>query len=193
MTRSSVFHGTMRQNSVIGEANRQILTPSIRLKRTVTSTPIEPPTGIAFPRNQSGSMPPAACANTVYPWGNTFIETKTPHANFMPDSSKEDDGWRWTNPVNAFPADTNGIYGMAGNVWEWCEDWYFNRAYDALKNRPSLNPCILQRDVPGLTHRVMRGGSYRNISDLLRASSRGNGLPQAYAPHVGFRCARNAN
>jgi len=99
------------------------------------------------------------------------------------------DPWIWSNPVEYFPPNDAGIYGMSGNVWEWCEDWYFNRAY--LQHRRKTNPCVTHKSAPGLTRRVMRGGSYRNGSDLLRCSSRGNGLPYASAPHVGFRCVRN--
>ena len=171
------------------------LQPAYKIKRDGSITTDRASDGYRLPTESEWEFAAGGMRKTAYPWGNTFdtATSSPPLANFMQRDGEKDDGWRWTNPVNAFPHDPNGLYGMAGNAWEWCEDWYFNRAYDALKNRSPLNPCIQQADVPGLTHRVMRGGSYRNTPDLLRTTSRGNGLPHAYAPHVGFRCARNAN
>ncbi len=170
------------------------LQPVYKINRDGSITTDRAANGYRLPTESEWEYAAGGIRKTAYPWGNTFsTTTSTPLANFMQRDGEKDDGWRWTNPVNAFPPDPNGIYGMAGNVWEWCEDWYFNRAYDALRNRSPLNPCIQQSDAPGLTNRVMRGGSYRNLPDLLRTASRGSGLPLAYAPHVGFRCARNAN
>ncbi len=169
------------------------LQPVYKIHRDGSITTDRAADGYRLPTESEWEFAAGGMRKTAYPWGNTFATTSVTLANFMQRDGEKDDGWRWTNPVNAFPPDPNGLYGMAGNSWEWCEDWYFNRAYDALKNRAPLNPCIQQADVPGLTHRVMRGGSYRNTPDLLRTASRGNGLPHAYAPHVGFRCARNAN
>ena len=100
------------------------------------------------------------------------------------------DPWMWTCPVKYFPPNSIGLYGMSGNAWEWCQDWYFSRAY--LQLRQSRNPRVRYDSAPGLTRRVMRGGSYRNTTDMLRCASRGNGIPFAFAPHVGFRCARSA-
>ncbi|MBT3192686.1 MAG: SUMF1/EgtB/PvdO family nonheme iron enzyme, partial [Verrucomicrobia bacterium] len=97
-----------------------------------------------------------------------------------------------TNPVKVFPANALGIYGLGGNVWEWCEDWYFAQAYAAMQNRNIGNPCFDSHDATGLTRRVMRGGSFRNDLDLLRCASRGSGHPLAFSNHVGFRCVRNA-
>ncbi len=126
-----------------------------------------------------------------YPWG---ITSQPYHrlANYHQEDTETSDSWTWTNPVRLFPPNALGIYGLAGNVWEWCQDLYFDRAYAALQNRTVHNPCISHESAPSLSRRVMRGGSFRNELDLLRCSSRGNGIPYAYAPHVGFRCVRNA-
>jgi formylglycine-generating enzyme required for sulfatase activity len=176
-------------------SRKSSLQPTYKINRDGSITTDRAANGYRLPTESEWEFAAGGMRSTAYPWGNAFAtaDTAKPLANGMQRDGEKDDGWRWTNPVHAFPPDPNGIYGMAGNVWEWCEDWYFDRAYDALKNRSQRNPCIQQADVPGLTHRVMRGGSYRNTSDLLRTASRGSGLPLAYAPHVGFRCARNAN
>ncbi len=135
-------------------------------------------------RNRGGS--------SQYPWSPTSGETSARLANYRQRDTEANDGWEWTCPVKAFPANDLGIFGLGGNVWEWCEDWYFDRAYSALQNRTIHNPCITLDSSTSLTRRVMRGGSFRNNLDLLRCTSRGNGLPYAFASHVGFRCVRNA-
>jgi len=111
-------------------------------------------------------------------------------ANYKDSSTN--DKWRWTNPVREFPPNELGIYGLSGNVWEWCEDWYFDKAYASLQNRKTHNPCITPDNAPVLNRRVMRGGSFRNNREWLRCTSRGNGPPYAFSNHVGFRCVRNA-
>ena len=107
-------------------------------------------------------------------------------------NSDDGDSWRWTCPVKTFAPNELGLFGMGGNVWEWCQDWYFKHAYSSRKRGARLNPCVNMDDAVGLTRRVMRGGSYKNGLDMLRCTSRGNGLPLASSSHVGFRCARNS-
>ena len=127
-----------------------------------------------------------------YPWGSVAGPEAAQSANYRQRDNEVNDSWAWTCPVRTFPKNDLGIYGLGGNVWEWCEDWYFDRAYFALQNRTAHNPCITQDRYPPLTRRVMRGGSFRNGIDLLLCTARGNGLPYAFANHVGFRCVRNA-
>ncbi len=127
-----------------------------------------------------------------YPWSAASGKRSIAAANYRQRDSGVSDGWEWTCPVKEFAANELRIYGLGGNVWEWCEDWYFDQAYAALRNLAPHNPCITLNSAVGLTRRVMRGGSFRNDLDLLRCASRGNGLPYAFSNHVGFRCVRNA-
>ena len=129
--------------------------------------------------------------NNIYAW-NIKSTQHTALANYYQTSSAND-RWTWTNPVQAFLANGLGIFGLSGNVWEWCEDLYFDMAYSSLQNNTVRNPCITHDSAPGLTRRVMRGGSFKNRLDLLRCTSRGNGQPYAFSNHVGFRCVRNGD
>ncbi|TFH13719.1 MAG: formylglycine-generating enzyme family protein, partial [Lentisphaerales bacterium] len=134
----------------------------------------------------------SAGKDVIYPWGDeTDPEKLVTLANFNPRAGSPRDLWEWTNPVKTFPANRSMLHGMAGNVWEWCQDCYYDKAYSAISRHRNMNPCIKFEDVAGLTMRVMRGGSFHNELDMLRCSSRGGGPPRASNTRVGFRCARN--
>ncbi len=127
----------------------------------------------------------------IYPWGDeNDPETLAESANFQ--HSITDTVWPWTTPVKTYPPNALGLYDMAGNVWEWCEDWYYDQAYQTILRMQRFNPLVLADSVPELIHRVMRGGSFANAADMLRCASRGHGLPQRSANRVGFRTVRNA-
>ena len=70
------------------------------------------------------------------------------------------------------------LYDMLGNVWEWCTDWY--GIYD------SKLPVGPEKG----THKVCRGGSYTNFSNILTPNYRGKEMPGTIKPNVGFRVAR---
>jgi formylglycine-generating enzyme required for sulfatase activity/predicted MPP superfamily phosphohydrolase len=112
----------------------------------------------------------------LYPWGE---EWQADHCN-----SDECDLDR-TSPVGIFPAGESpyGCLDMAGNVWEWCADWY---GEDYYKESPDSNPCG-----PGDgSNRVYRGGSWGYSRQLCRGASRGWGHPVNRGRDLGFRLAR---
>jgi eukaryotic-like serine/threonine-protein kinase len=118
----------------------------------------------------------------TYPWGNENLNCNL--ANY----------WGHTNgcigdtaEVGSYPAGASpyGALDMAGNVWEWVNDW-FDGGYYALA--PSENPA---GPLSG-SNRVIRGGSWYYFDDLVRAARRYNFGPGYSAYGVGFRCAVSA-
>ena len=120
----------------------------------------------------------------IYPWGNEWDETKC--ANYA--NSGAENSIRGTHPVGSFLTGVSpyGVMDMAGNVWEWCEDWYGGNYYEI---SPTKNPT---GPVKGDLH-VLRGGSwdinYYSTNDGNRGAYRYYGTPNNYYASTGFRCA----
>ena len=123
-------------------------------------TPRGPASG--SPPRPSGRRPRAAPTGASYPWGRAEPDRST-RANY----GKAHGG---TTPVGAFPdgASPYGVLDLAGNVWEWCED-YDDPSFYA--DGPSHNPrnTRLPRKKPLM---VMRGGSWMYGARSLRTLSR---------------------
>jgi formylglycine-generating enzyme required for sulfatase activity len=139
-----------------------------------------------------------------YAWGNEL----RPHGRFMantfqghfPDHDRGSDGFGGLAPVAQFPANRYGLYDVAGNVWEWCSDWYRPDYYASLAalGRTAQNPKGPADSVapaePGVPKRVQRGGSFLCTSELCTrylVGARGRGEPSSSTNHVGFRCVRH--
>ena len=100
-----------------------------------------------------------------------------------------------TTPVGTYPPDANGLYDMAGNVWEWCLDEY-NPDFYAIS--PSDNPLaggtmdnILSDWTNVKTARVLRGGSWVSNAKFVRVSDRTRFTPKITNKARGFRCVKS--
>jgi formylglycine-generating enzyme required for sulfatase activity len=119
-----------------------------------------------------------AGSNTRYAWGD---EPGTGNANC------NGCGGAWilqAAPVGSFPPNAFGIHDMEGNVWEWVEDIW----HDSFQGTPADGSAWLQDGDP--TYRVIRGGSWHNETELLRAAVRVERHRKVQFDTLGFRVAR---
>jgi formylglycine-generating enzyme required for sulfatase activity len=133
-----------------------------------------------------------------YVWGDTLTPGGKWQANNwqgrFPAENSALDGYPRLAPVASFPPNGFGLYDMAGNVWEWCSDWY-RPGYEASREAPIVNPKGPDSShdpmEPGVPKRVHRGGSFL-CSDLYCTrylpGARGKGEVDSAAAHLGFRC-----
>ena len=129
-------------------------------------------------------------------WGNAAFSAKRPQANIwqgdFPGKNLVQDGYAETAPVMHFTPNGFGLYDMAGNVWEWCRDWYRPDAYlHSAKKNPHGPPNGYDPDEPGVPKRVLRGGSFMCADCYCkgyRPSARMKSSPDTGLFHAGFRC-----
>jgi len=137
--------------------------------------------------------------NKAYSWGTEDVEKIKPKANtwqgHFPDINTEWDGFNKLAPVKSFAPNGYGLYDIAGNIWEWCSDWYRADYYEQLANKISVNPTgpasAYDPDEPTIPKRVTRGGSFlchASYCSSYRVSARMKTSPDTGLEHTGFRC-----
>jgi formylglycine-generating enzyme len=116
-----------------------------------------------------------------FPWGN--VEPTAKHLNY----SQQWIGEKTLMPVGSYEAGKSpyGLYDMAGNVWEWVNDWYDAHYYE---KSPNKNPKGPEKG----TKRVLRGSGWQNETPTVRIFTRVESDPTMRNESTGFRCARDA-
>ena len=127
----------------------------------------------------------------TYPWGDELMPGGRHMCNVwqgtFPDLDLAEDGFSAPAPVDAFAPNGFGLYTVAGNVWEWCADYF-----DAQWHRTAtpVNPV----GPPSGATRVMKGGSYLchvSFCFRYRNAARTANTPESATGNIGFRVARD--
>lgn len=137
----------------------------------------------------------------IYPWGNEPVAPD--RANYwqgdFPYRNIVEDGFEGVAPVKSFPPNSYGLYDMAGNVWQWTNDWFHANYYSQLPaDKITKNPLGPQNSYdpmePGVPKKSIRGGSFLCNDSYCagyRASSRMKTSPDSGMSHLGFRCVKD--
>jgi formylglycine-generating enzyme required for sulfatase activity len=136
----------------------------------------------------------------IYPWGNEPATCE--RAVYEEPLGKKGCGTDTTADVGSRPVGRYGLYDMAGNSWEWVNDWKAD-CYQGCKNA-----CGADCDGPdprgpcgggpaacaGFRHKVLKGGSWFFGADRMRGAERRGVSPSNRGPHrLGFRCAKTVS
>ena len=145
-----------------------------------------------------------------FTWGDDRLPSGTRMANTwdgpdFPWRTNAADGWVRTTAVGSYPPNGVGLYDMAGNVWEWTDDWYTS-AHPADADKPCCVPANPRGgDIDGsydpdqpqfpIARKVIKGGSHLCADTYCmryRPAARRPQMIDTGMSHVGFRCVRRA-
>lgn len=132
-------------------------------------------------------------AQSRFPWGDELAPRGRWQCNIwqgtFPMVNTTEDGHLTTAPVKSYRPNGYGLWQMAGNVWEWCADWFDPDYYARSERRNPTGP-------DAGTARVIRGGSYLchdSYCHRYRVAARSSNTPDSASGNLGFRCANDAD
>lgn len=138
----------------------------------------------------------------IYSWGNDQATCKL--AIIEENGRKgcvpkriQPDRLMTTQDVGTRPVGVYGLYDMAGNSWEWVNDYYtpsYKACGDACRGKDPKGPCNGEENCKGYKRRIVRGGSWWWPAKYARGSKRRPHIPENYPEyhHFGFRCAKDS-
>lgn len=137
--------------------------------------------------------------NAIFTWGDdsdVLAKKVNSWEGEFPVSNTKADGYEARAKVKSYPANENGLYDMAGNVWEWTSDWYNTNYYkelaaqgSELHNPPGASSAFNERD-PYAKEKIMKGGSFlcnASYCASYRISARMATSLDSSLEHLGFR------
>ncbi len=143
-------------------------------------------------------------SNTIYPWGNELIQVGGKKANTwdgqFPYKNTATDGFERAAPVKQYAPNGYGLYDMAGNVWEWCADWYradyYKTCFDeGIVVNPQGPVSSFDSAEPYSQKKITRGGSFLcndQYCSGFRVAARMKTSWDTSLNHTGFRCVVSA-
>lgn len=141
----------------------------------------------------------------IYTWGNTLTVDGKFQANIyqgdfpVEKGDTAEDGFAGIAPVAQYASNPYGLYDMAGNVWEWVNDYYSSDYYSQLSKEAKVAMNPKGPDAPydsrggNEMKRVHRGGSFLCTTEYCSrymVGTRGNGEVRSATNHLGFRCVK---
>lgn len=139
--------------------------------------------------------------DNIYPWGNKKDNGQKMMNSWdgdFPYHNTQEDHHFTAAPVASYPGNGYKLYDMAGNVWEWCSDWYNAGYYKDLAGKTTVNPTgptkSFDPDDPYTPKRSLRGGSFLcndSYCSGYRVSRRMKSSPDTGLEHTGFRCVKD--
>jgi len=136
--------------------------------------------------------------NAVFTWGDDeqrIAKMANTWGGVFPSKNDGEDGFEGIAPIKNYPPNAFGLYDMAGNVWEWTNDWFDSNYYSVLNamgivKNPKGSKAPYNSNDPYAQEKVIKGGSFlcsKSYCANYRISARMASSIDSGLEHLGFR------